>query len=71
MLINFDCHFLLKPNKFQKEVKISIDKKLSSKIMIFEITQVWGGNAKKRGFTIHNRNALLIYTHTQLKEVRV
>ena len=23
-----------------------------------------GGNAKKRGFTIHNRNALKIHTHT-------
>ena len=73
MLINFDCQFLLKPNKFQKELKISIVQKLSSKMMIFEIPSM-GGNAKKRGFTIHNRNALKIHTthtHTQLEEVRV
>ena len=71
MLINFDCQFLLKPNKFQKELKISIVQKLSSKTMIFEIPSM-GENAKKRGFTIHNRNALkILHTHTQLEEVRV
>ena len=26
-----------------------------------------GGNAKKRGFTIHNRNALKIHTHNSKK----
>ena len=63
MLINFNCHFLLKPNKFQKEVKISIDKKLSSKMMIFEITQVWRETLKNvvLPFIIE---ILLKYTHT-------
>ena len=53
MLIHFGCHFLLKSTKLPKKVKISILKKHSPN-HCFSKPPKYGGNTKKRGFTIDN-----------------
>ena len=67
MLIDFGCHFLLKSTKLPKKVKISIVKKHSPN-HCFSKSPKYGGNTKKRGFTIDN--AFAIKKSSQLHKIQ-